>query len=186
MKFVKILLGLVLTLILVYFALCFVAPKRSDVSVTQTIKASPQAVFAEIADFKNWDKWANWNNIDPNMKKEYSGPSNAVGTSYTWKSTNKNVGNGWQKIMVSDSATGHFQTQLMFEGVSGTSLSDFKVEPDGAGSKVTWRMYDEQDMPFYFKAASNYFMKSILEKMFKDNLLNVERVLNGQKPVFVK
>ncbi len=184
MKIIKFLVSLVLVLAAVYLVLCFVAPKKFNMQVSKTISTNPNIVFMQIADFKNWSNWSIWNNLDPNWKTSYSGPSNAVGTTHSWQSSHSQVGNGSQTILASDSINKNFKTKLDF-GAAGTSISNINVVANGAGSKVTWDMYDDKEMPFYIRGFS-LVMTIIMKGVFTDNINNLETYCNGKKVVFEK
>ncbi len=106
------------TLFVIYFVLCFIGPKKWEASVTKTISGSPNMVYYQIADFKNWAKWSPWMRDDTSIKLTYGAASSGVGGSYTW--TSKKSGNG---SMV-------FTSQVMNENVLEEYITDPKVEPD--------------------------------------------------------
>ncbi|MBA4020023.1 MAG: polyketide cyclase [Pirellula sp.] len=63
-----------------------------------TIDAPPSAVFAQINDFHNWEKWSPWAKMDPNAKATFEGPASGEGATFGWAG-NEQVGEGTMKIV---------------------------------------------------------------------------------------
>lgn len=47
-----------------------------------TIDAAPDAVYAQIIDFRQWAAWSPWDDTDPSMNKTFSGADSGVGAKY--------------------------------------------------------------------------------------------------------
>ncbi|HEU0122177.1 MAG TPA: SRPBCC family protein [Bryobacteraceae bacterium] len=119
-------------------------PDTYRVSRTAEIAAPPDAVFALINDFHNWENWSPWAKLDPNMKTTYSGPSSGAGASYHWVGDDK-VGEGRMTIASSQPAS-HIRIKLEFiKPFASNALTDFTVTPSGPGSKVEWTMTGESN-----------------------------------------
>lgn len=98
MKIVKkILLGLVILIAIPFIVALFVA-KEYAVEREININKPKTEVFDYIKHLKNQDTYSKWNNIDPNMKKEYRGTDGEVGFVSAWDSDNEDVGAGEQEI----------------------------------------------------------------------------------------
>src|SRR5689334_11198054 len=85
--------------IVIAAVLIFAATKPDTFSVQRTtaIKAAPEKIFALLDDFHNWGAWSPWENMDPNMKRTFSGPANGKGSVYEWAGNSK-VGEGRMEI----------------------------------------------------------------------------------------
>ncbi len=70
-----------------------------SVERTALINASPGAVYGLLVNLKTYDSWMIWNQIDPNMKKQYGDTTEGSGAWYKWQSNNPNVGNGKLTIL---------------------------------------------------------------------------------------
>lgn len=98
MKIVKkILLGLVILIAIPFIVALFVA-KEYAVEREININKPKTEVFDYIKHLKNQDTYSKWNNMDPNMKKEYRGTDGEVGFVSAWDSDNEDVGAGEQEI----------------------------------------------------------------------------------------
>lgn len=104
-----------------------------------TVAAPPARVYEQIADFHNWTKWSPWEGIDPQLQRAYSGPESGPGAAYSW-SGNRKAGKG--RMQITDATEpSNVQIDLVFEKPwKARNDTVFTIEPDEAGSRVTWSM----------------------------------------------
>ena len=114
-------------------------PSEFHLARTATVEAPAEAVFAQVNDFKKWEKWSPWAKIDPNVKMTYEGPSEGAGTMASW-SGNSEVGEG--KMTLVESRPGELVkvNVAMVKPMEGSSTSEFTFKPDGDRTAVTWHM----------------------------------------------
>lgn len=98
MKILKGLLFLVVGIVILALIVALFVKKDYAVERETTINKPIAVVFDYIKHIKNQDQYSVWNNIDPAMKKTYTGTDGTVGFISAWESTNKNVGKGDQEI----------------------------------------------------------------------------------------
>jgi len=127
----------VLAVIILLLIISFFLPSKTTVERSRVVKASPEAVYAQIADLKNWDNWMPWNKIDPNMQKTWGEKTEGTGAQYSWVSENRNVGKG--SITLTKCEPSMIETELLFEGMN-PGKGFYKLEPADGGTKVTWSM----------------------------------------------
>ena len=110
-----------------------------------TISAPPARVYEQIADFHNWPAWSPWEDIDPAMKRDYSGAASGTGAVYAW-SGNRKAGQGRMTITEA-TAPSRVRIDLLFEkpfkAHNDTLLA---IQPDGDGSRVTWTMTGKKSL----------------------------------------
>ena len=104
-----------------------------------TIAAPPSRVYGEIVDFHNWTKWSPWEDVDPALKRDYSGAGSGPGAVYSW-SGNRKAGQG--RMTITDATEpSTVRIDLVFEKpFKARNDTVFAIQPDGAGSRVTWTM----------------------------------------------
>ncbi|MGY1740090.1 MULTISPECIES: SRPBCC family protein [unclassified Blastococcus] len=104
-----------------------------------TIAAPPQRVYEEIVDFHRWPAWSPWEDIDPAMRREYSGAGSGVGAAYAW-SGNRKAGAG-RMTVVEAAEPSRVRIDLVFEKpFKAHDEIIFAIAPDSGGSRVTWTM----------------------------------------------
>ncbi len=113
-----------------------------EVVRSTTIAAPRDRVHALIDDFRRWPEWSPWEEIDPQMRREYAGAESGAGARYAWEG-NRKAGKGNMEIL--DAPPERVSLRLSFEKPwKATNSVDFELEPSGdASTVVTWRMHGE-------------------------------------------
>ena len=83
-------------LLLLTYAIGFALPQTVHVERSLVMDAPAEAVFAEISDFRNWDAWSPWAELDPDAELTITGAE--VGQTMVWVSETPQVGRGSQII----------------------------------------------------------------------------------------
>jgi hypothetical protein len=134
----KILLGLV-GLIAVLAIIVATRPGEFRIARSTQVDAPPAVVFAQVNDFKNWQAWSPWAQLDPNMTLEIDGAPEGAGATYAW-SGNDQVGEGRMSITGSK-PNETIGIQLVFiKPFAATNTATFVFESRGEGTQVTWVM----------------------------------------------
>ena len=146
----KILLGLVAVIV---FFLVVVATRPADFRVERSlaIAAPAQALFEQVNDHHNFNKWNPFLKLDPNVKNTYSGPDAGVGAVCAWDG-NKDIGAG--SATITESKPGELVRMRMdwIRPMEATSTVEFTFKPEGDKTVVTWAMYGKNG--FVGKAVS--------------------------------
>jgi uncharacterized protein YndB with AHSA1/START domain len=110
-----------------------------EVVRTTTISAPPERVHGLIDDFRAWRSWSPWEELDPNLKRDYSGAESGAGAKYAWEG-NRKAGKGNMEIV--SSTPERIELRLVFEKPwKADNRLDFELTPTGdSGTNVTWRM----------------------------------------------
>jgi hypothetical protein len=128
-------------------------PDEFSYSRSRQIAAQPQDLFALIQDFRQWTRWSPYEKKDPNMRREYSGPTSGPGSAYAWDG-NKEIGAGRMEI-VEIASPNRVDIKLeFFKPFKATNSAVFTIDPADNGSKVTWTMHGE--MHFMCKLMSTF------------------------------
>ena len=104
-----------------------------------TIEAPPARVYEQIISFRNWTAWSPWEDLDPELKRTYSGPGSGVGAVYAW-SGNRKAGQG--RMTITDvSEPSRVEIDLLFEKpFKARNNTVFTIAQEGSGSRVDWSM----------------------------------------------
>lgn len=134
-------LGALVVVLVVVVAL---QPSQYRITRTTTIAAPPAAVFAQVNDFHNWRAWSPWEKIDPAMKRDYLGATVGAGAMYAWAG-NREVGEGRMTLIESRPSELISIKLEFFKPMAGVSMAEFRFEPAGANTVVTWSMSGEKN-----------------------------------------
>ncbi len=103
------------------------------------IDAPPARIYEQIVDFHNWTNWSPWEEMDPGLKRDYSGSEAGTGAVYRW-SGNRKVGQGRMEI-TEVAEPSRVQIDLRFEKpFKARNDTVFTIAAEGSGSRVTWSM----------------------------------------------
>lgn len=109
---------------------------------TAVVPAPPAAVYPLLVDFHRWTAWSPWEDIDPAMQRTYAGAEAGVGASYAWKG-NRKAGAGSMEI-TDVTPDQRVQVRLRFlKPFPADNQIVFDLTPQGAGTRVLWRMTGE-------------------------------------------
>jgi len=134
--FLRLLFGVA---IVVAGVLIFAATKPSTFHIEKSvsIQAPPEKVYALIADFHNWPKWAPQDRDDPTMQRTYHGTTIGQGAVSDWTSKGS-AGAGRMKIIA---ATRPSQVEVAVDWERPFMLRNshtFTLTPVGSGARVVW------------------------------------------------
>jgi hypothetical protein len=132
-------IGIVVVLaIAVVLLLAAGQPETFKLERKVAIHAKPDKILPLLEDFHAWKVWSPWEDLDPTMKKTFSGPEKGLGAVYEWDGSGK-VGAGRMEITaVQDSAvTLKLDFLKPFEAHNTTV---FTLTPTGENTEVTWVM----------------------------------------------
>ena len=166
-KFLYILLGIIVLLVIVMFAL----GKDYQYEKSMTINAPIEKVYAHVNSIQSFNEWNPWMKLDPNMKVDYSGVSGELGDKYCWDSKLDDAGAGCQEIIVLEQNK-KMQTKINFiRPFPGEAFSEIILEAEGNATKVTWNMETEMGYPMNLMKP---FMDSEMEKSYTEGLTNLK------------
>ena len=144
-----------------------------EVSRSLTIQAAPARVHALVDDFHEWTAWSPWEDVDPDLRRTYTGPPAGVGARYAWQG-NRKAGQGSMEI--TGSTPERIDVRLTFlKPWKATNEVAFELVPNGAGADVTWRMWGENTgMAALFTKVFN--MDKFIGKDFDKGLARLKAV----------
>jgi len=157
------------------FIMALVIGKEMNIEHSIVIKKPKQFVFDYVKYVKNHDNFSVWNQMDPDMKKDYRGTDGEVGFVYSWESfKEKNVGKGEQEIIqLKDGESIEFE--IRFEKPwENKAKAKMKLENVGNDTKVTWGFYSQMAYPM--NIIKGMFSK-MLGKDLSKGLENLRAVL---------
>ncbi|KMQ64676.1 polyketide cyclase [Chryseobacterium angstadtii] len=148
----KVLKGIILVLASVLILWMVVAAFISGDCVYEksiSINAPTETVWHQTNTLKAMDQWSPWNDLDPGMKKDWSGTTGQIGEKVCWDSQKEAAGKGCQEIKKIDAAGKRIDTDIQFLTPYKSEAHTYvKIIPEGSGSKVTWGFISKIPYPF--------------------------------------
>lgn len=130
----------ILILVVVLF-LIYVQSRPNDFRYerSRVIKASPEKVFEQVNEFRNWEKWSPWLEMEPTARLTYGEKTAGEGGYYRWDGQKTGAGSCTILRSAPDEAV---DVALEFEKpMKSSARADFMLAPEQAGcTKLTWTM----------------------------------------------
>ncbi len=180
MRILKVLLYGLLALVGIGIILGLAGPKTYKVERSAVITASPDAIWPHVSSIRSQNTWSPFTEQDTAMVVEYTGTDGEVGSGSKWAS--KKMGKGEQTITSVDPNKG-VTTRLKFIMPWGASESDayLNMEPDVAGTKVTWGFGGQNDfMGRIFGSIMS--MEKAVGPMYEKGLINLQTLVASAPP----
>lgn len=137
-----------LSLIGMVLIIALFVKKEYQVERSVHIRAEKSAVFNYIRSLRNHSDFAVWQKRDPNLIENYTGIDGEIGSVYSWKSNNEEVGSGEQEI-VQLKLNERIDFELRFtEPMKTTANAYMLVGEDTGGTNVTWGIQGKTNWPF--------------------------------------
>ncbi|HKY90803.1 MAG TPA: SRPBCC family protein [Nevskiaceae bacterium] len=137
MKVLKWLLILIVAGAAALAGIGFFLPDKAHVERSIVIDRPPATVYTVLNGFRRFNEWSPWANLDPKAITTYEGPPIGVGSKMSWASEDPNVGSGSQEILEVE-APSFIKLRLIFADFESDNTATYKLEPEGAGTKLTW------------------------------------------------
>jgi hypothetical protein len=151
-------------------------PSHVHVERSTSIKAPRNAVFARINDFREFNKWSPWADIDPHTTFRFEGPTSGVGARMVWASENPGVGSGSQEIILSQPDQ-QVKVALNFGDHEGTAT--YTLHTEGDSTLITWGF----DTDFGYDLVGRYFglmMDRVIGADYVKGLANLTQLIENQ------
>ncbi|HTD05457.1 SRPBCC family protein [Undibacterium sp.] len=173
MRILKWLLGIIVALVVLVFAIALLLPNEYTVTRSIVINAPAEKIYPLIASPAEWKKWSVWNQRDPAMQMTFSGPASGAGAAWDWQS--KTQGNGGMKFTQA-TPNQNIDYELHFEGMDRPSSGALKLEPQDGGTKLTWSMQGTSEGNLMMKLFAP-FMDKMVGSDFDSGLKNLKKLV---------
>jgi hypothetical protein len=150
-RILRIVFYAVAALVGLFLAVGLFLPTTAHVERSIVTSASPDTVYGIVSGFRRFNEWSPWFDLDPHGQYTYTGPESGVGAGMAWVGDPATVGSGNQEIIAVD--PGRSVTTRLDFGDEGQATARITIEPDGAGSRVTWAF----DSSFEGNFSGRYF-----------------------------
>ena len=135
----KIGIGVLTACVLIAGGIVATRPDRYSVVRSAVVAAPPEVVFDHVNDFRRWEAWSPFEDLEPTMAKTYEGAASGVDARYHWKGIGK-AGEGRMRIAESEPARRIVIDLQFIEPFESRARTTFRFEPVSNGTRVTWEM----------------------------------------------
>ena len=170
---VKILLAVlvVFAAILIYAA---TKPDTFHIERSITIHATAEKVFPLINDLHNWPRWAPQDREDATMKRTFAGAESGVGATSDWSGSGS-TGKGRMTITDSVPPKSVIVAADWERPFHARNINEFRLEPDGSGTRVTWSMAGPNLFPMKLMSVFTN-MDRMMGQHFESGLSNLKSI----------
>lgn len=112
-----------------------------EVQRCAVVPADVETTHTHINSFHRWTAWSPWEDVDPDLKRTYSGPDSGVGARYSWTG-NRKAGEGSMEILASAPTRIDLIVNFL-KPFKASNPTSFILEPVDGGTNVTWLMTGE-------------------------------------------
>lgn len=166
-------------LILLVLLLAAVMKKGYSVERSIVVDKPLEETYHFISSIENQDSWSKWANLDPNMKKQYTGTDRTVSFISKWESDAKNVGSGEQEIkkLIPNERV---ETEMRFlKPFRSVAYGYFNTIPAGENqTKVSWGFTG--NFPYPFNIMMIFLdMEKMLGNDFEEGLANMKKKIES-------
>jgi uncharacterized protein YndB with AHSA1/START domain len=176
-KLIKFLFVLLLGAVGTVLGIAAIMPEDYRISSATMIDAPPAAVFAQVNELKNWEKWQPFLKMDPETVAKYEGPAAGEGAEYHWTGTKS--GEGRMKIVRSRQDSLVDLDLHFLKPMEGKATAQFTFVPIDGRTQVEWSMTGKSD--FTHRVLSTVMcMDRGMSHVFGQGLADLKRVVEGR------
>jgi uncharacterized protein YndB with AHSA1/START domain len=143
MKFLRVAVGMLVSLVLLLLVVGFFLPTEYDVTRARRMEATCEAAFEMVDDLETYDEWMPWMERDPTVRMDVGEPSKGEGARYRW--TSEKSGSGSFLIRSSEPYS-RIVAEIDF-GEMGKSEVYFTFAGEGRDCHVIWGFRGEGQGP---------------------------------------
>ena len=169
--------ALLIIAIIIIAILVIAAMRPNGFSIVRSAdyNSSPEKIFAQLNDFRNWKAWSPWEELDPNLQRNYSGAASGKGAKYAWLG-NKKVGEGNMEITRSTPSTSIELDLNFLKPFKASNVTEFTLVPKGNVTKLIWEM---RGPSLFIMKIMHLFMNmdKMVGKDFEKGLANLKSVV---------
>lgn len=168
-RFIFIVVVVAIVAVLIYAA---TKPDHFRIERSIVIKATPEAIFPLVNDFRKWEAWSPWEKIDPNLTRTYGGTASGVGAVYEW-SGNKEIGQGRMEIVESMPSSKVVLKLDFMKPFEAHNMVEFVLVAQGDSTRVTQAMYGPS--PYFSKLMTLFFsMEKMVGSKYEEGLASLK------------
>lgn len=132
-------LGLVALLIIVFAIYAATRPGSYDVKRTKVMDVPTPVVFDVVNEYRTWEEWGPWKDVDPSIQPTYQEQTSGVGAGYSWTSDQDGPGKMETLALTPNES---IEQKIYFDR-RGSADVYWKFQAQENATEVTWGMKGE-------------------------------------------
>lgn len=172
MKALRIIGGIILIILAIFFIGGTLLPKTYSIHRSILINAPDSVVYMNVADMNNFLKWNPWLKTEPSAKVTISGPSAAPGNLWEWQG--EKLGMGQMELLKVNPYTSLEYELKFLEPFESSATSIFDFEKTKEGINVTWGLQGEANN--MGDRWMGIFMDIMMDKDFTNGLQSLKEL----------
>lgn len=160
--------------------LVYVSTRKGEFNyeVSGIIQAPVEKVFPYVSDLKLGGEWSPFEEVDPNMKKEYVGPTNQVGSKMTFAGNNE-AGSGSLEILKIVPNELVELRLIMTAPLKADNIVQYRLSSESGGTRFTWSM--SGDGGFVGKLVTVFVdCEKMIQEQFAKGISNLKVLVEEQ------
>lgn len=155
-------------------------PSAYAVERSIVVAVAPETVYDLVADLHRFPEWSPWQDLDPAMRTDWSGPATGPGATYHWVGDDK-VGEGRMTLRTLTPPREVAIALDFLKPFAASSDLRFTFTPVVGGTNVTWRMSGRNN--FMAKVMTLFVdMDAAVGRDFEKGLARLERLAEQTPP----
>ncbi|HEV2109862.1 MAG TPA: SRPBCC family protein [Gammaproteobacteria bacterium] len=150
-------------------------PDHAAVARSILIQAPPQKIFPFIEDLRLMGAWSPFEQLDPTVKRSFSGVARGTGAVYEWDGNGK-LGAGRMEIIDSSPAARVIVELDFFRPIKADGIAEFSLRPVQGGTELRWEMDGRR--PFLVKLIGLFLvLEEINGRAFEQGLASLKALV---------
>ena len=162
----------VLAIVVILAMVIVMQPAKAHIEISIVINAPATSIFPEVSNYKNFNVWSPWTKMHPHT---FQGTQANVGSKMIWEGAKTGVRD--QRIEEIEENK-RVKCAMTFAGYDGVFYSEFRLTPEGNGTRVTWT-YDGENRGLKGKAIW-VFAGAMLSSQYKQGLQDLKNLVEDK------
>ncbi|HTF20554.1 MAG TPA: SRPBCC family protein [Chryseolinea sp.] len=135
MKTLKIAATVVGAICIILVIVITIQPEKAHLERSIVIEAPDSVIFPYLSHYRKLSAWWPWPKMDAELKQKYEGVDGTLGSKVIWNGTKAGNGSMVLEELVQNK---NVKSLMTIAGQKQTAISEFSLEPEGTGTRVTW------------------------------------------------
>ena len=176
MKTLKIIGMVVLAMAALLAIVIVIQPEKAHIEKAIVINAPASSIFPEVSNHENFNVWSGWTKMEPNASQTFEGTKANVSSKMIWDGSK--TGLRLQRIEEIEENK-RVKCAMTFAGYDGVFYSEFRLTPEGNGTRVTWT-YDGENTGLKGKAIW-VFAGGMLASHYSHGLKDLKKLVENKR-----